>query len=65
MPFRISDCTTCIALTLAMAAAIMSAPGRADETYQKLRWLLLTSTTPEAAVIAGAIGEQPDSLLSP
>ncbi len=65
MPSETGNYCTYIALTLAAMAAILSMPGRADATYQKLQWLLQASALPEAAAIAGAIGERPDALLSP
>jgi hypothetical protein len=64
MPSKIDGCSTCIALVLATAAAIISAPGQADNTYQKLQ-LLFSATAPTAAAIAGAIGDNPRSLLPP
>ncbi len=63
MPPRTGGCITYVALTLAAAAAIMSAPGRAGNTYRILQFLASTAA-PEAAAMAGAIGEDPEALLS-
>jgi hypothetical protein len=65
MRSRTGDCCTIIALTLAAAAAILSAPGQADNTYQTLQWLLATSAATEAATVAGAIGERSETFVSP
>jgi hypothetical protein len=51
------------ALTLAIAAAILSAEHPGDP-YQQVRFLLLTAG-PEATVIAGAIAENAETFVSP
>jgi hypothetical protein len=56
--------TAGVALVLAIAAAILSAPGEADRTSQFARWLQ-SGFGPEAAAMAGAIGEHPDVLTAP
>ncbi len=63
MPIKVGDCGTYIAVTLAAAAAIMSAPGQAKDPYHIGRFLLSTAA-PEADAMAGAIGDDPESLLS-
>jgi hypothetical protein len=52
-----------LALTLAVAAAILSTE-RAGDPYQQARFLLLTAG-PEATVIAGAIAENAETFVSP
>jgi hypothetical protein len=64
MPSIARNCSTYIALTLAAATAVISTPGQAEATYQKLQWLLLMAA-PEAAAVAGAIGERSDTFVSP
>jgi hypothetical protein len=51
------------ALTLAVATAILSAEHPGDP-YQQARFLLLT-VGPEATVIAGAIAENAETVVSP
>ena len=58
-------CVTYLALALSAAAAVMSAPPHASDAYQKLRWLLVTQSSPEALVTAGAIGETSNFPTSP
>jgi hypothetical protein len=64
MPSVIDNCTTLVALVLAVVAAIMSAPGHADAPWQLSDWLQL-SICPEADAMAGAIGEQPVQMVPP
>lgn len=64
MRSKANTCIACLALTLAATAAIMSTPGQPEGTYEILQFLLSTAA-PEAAAMAGAIGENPDSLLPP
>jgi hypothetical protein len=59
------NCSTYIALTLAAMAAIMSAPGQTREMFKELPGLLVSSAAPEAAALAGAIGERPEAVLPP
>jgi hypothetical protein len=56
--------TTCAALVLATAAAVMSAPGQSDRTHEAARWLQ-SSFGVQADAIAGAIGEHPEMQLAP
>jgi hypothetical protein len=64
MASRSNVCATWVALSLAVLAAIMSAPGQADRTTATLRWLQLC-VGPEAVAAAGAIGEDPEQLEGP
>jgi hypothetical protein len=57
-------CTTLVALGLAAAAAIMSAPGHPDMARQMSAWLQ-SGMRPEAEAIAGAIGQHPDQVVPP
>jgi len=57
-------CTTCAALILATAAAIMSAPGEPDRTYEMARWLQMSFAV-QADAVAGAIGEHPEAQVAP
>lgn len=45
-----------IALALSLVAAVATTPADGAQTLQKLQWLLLVSTTPEAIATTGAIG---------
>jgi hypothetical protein len=65
MPSRTENFSTYVALALAAVAAIISAPGQADATYQELRWLRLTSATSGAAALATALSDHPEALLPP
>ncbi len=53
----------CLALTLAVAAAILSTE-RPGDPYRQARFLLLT-VGPESTFIAGAIGENAETFVSP
>lgn len=64
MPTTIKDLPICVALILALVAAVMSTPDQADRPYQALRWVQ-TGVSPEADMLAGAIGEIPSNFLSP
>jgi hypothetical protein len=64
MPSKTDSCSAYIALALAAASAIQSAQGQADNTGQALQ-LLFSAAAPDAAAIAGAIGDNPQSLLPP
>jgi hypothetical protein len=64
MPSKTYGRSVYIALALAATAAIMSAPGQADNTGQILQ-LLFSTAAPDAAAIAGAIGDNPQSLMPP
>jgi hypothetical protein len=59
MPPAADRYAICVALVLAAAAAVVSAQDQPGEAYKKLRWLLSAGAAPEAAVMAGAIGENP------
>jgi len=60
----IKDFPICVALILALVAAVMSTPGEADRKYHALRWIQM-GVSPEADMFAGAIGEFPTSFLAP
>ena len=64
MPSKTDGCSAYIALALAATAAIMSAPGQADNTGQVLQ-VLFSTAAPNAAALAGAIGDNPQSLMPP
>jgi hypothetical protein len=64
MPFKTNGCSTYIALGLAIIVAILSAPGRADETYQALH-VLLSACAPQAAAIAAAMNSDSRSFAAP
>jgi hypothetical protein len=64
MPSETGGCSNCIALVLAAAAAIMSVPGQAGDTWQELQRLLST-IAPAGAAMAGAIGHDPQFLTPP
>jgi hypothetical protein len=66
MPTKTEQCVALLALSLALAAAaaILSAPDRPRKMHQISQWLTV-STAPEAAAVAGAIGENPDVLQAP
>ena len=64
MPTIADVLTICIALGLAMMAAIESTPGQADRTYQMSQWVQ-ASFSPEAEAVAGAIGEHPEQMFAP
>ena len=50
------DCITYVALVLAALAAVLSAPGGADDAHRITQFLVSTAA-PEASAIAGAVGE--------
>jgi hypothetical protein len=56
--------TTCVAIILASAAAILSAPGHSDRTQRVEQWLQV-SYGGEADVLAAAIGETPETHAAP
>jgi hypothetical protein len=64
MPTAIKDLPICVALILALVAAVMSTPGQTGRPYQALRWMPV-GVSPEADMLAGAIGEIPANVLSP
>jgi hypothetical protein len=64
MPTAIKDLLICVALILALAAAVMSTPNHAGRPYQALQWIQVASA-PEADMLAGAVGETPANFLSP
>jgi hypothetical protein len=64
LPGKVEQCAICLAVVLAAAAAIMSGAGGSDKIQRLKQWLLL-STAPEAAAIAGAIGEDPEVFRAP
>jgi hypothetical protein len=64
MPFNTGTCSIYVALALAGAAAVLSTPGQAVCARDTLQFLFSTSA-PEAAEMAGAIGANPDSFVSP
>jgi hypothetical protein len=64
MRSAMKDCPTCVALILALVAAVMSTPGQSGGTDQVQKWLQM-GAAPEADVLAGAIGEIPPRFLSP
>jgi hypothetical protein len=56
MAARLDTYLTCVALVLSAIATVATTPADGTQTLQKLRWLLLTSTAPEAVATAGATG---------
>lgn len=56
--------STYVALVLALTAAIMSVPGKADETCHLLQ-SLLSATAPAAAIIAGAMNDDSRTFAAP
>jgi hypothetical protein len=64
VPTAIKDLAICVALVLALVAAVMSTPGHAGRRYQALQWIQMAGS-PEADMLAGAIGEIPENFLSP
>ena len=64
MPTAVKDFPICVALILALVAAVVSTPGQAGRPYQALRWMQM-GVSPEAYMFAGAIGEIPSNFLSP
>jgi hypothetical protein len=64
MPTAMKDLPTCVALMLALVAAIVSTPGQAGGPYQVLRWIQV-GVSPEVNMLAGAIGETPASWPEP
>jgi hypothetical protein len=65
MPSQTGNFSTYIALALAAVAAVASAPGHADATFQRLQWLRLISASSGAAALATALSNHPESLLPP
>jgi hypothetical protein len=59
------NCAIYIALALALASAIVSAPSSVAEVSRKLQWFLTTGTSPEVAAAAGVIGEAREFPLPP
>jgi hypothetical protein len=51
-----NDCITYVVLVLAALAAVLSAPGGADDAHRITQFLVSTAA-PEASAIAGAVGE--------
>jgi hypothetical protein len=64
MPPQVTDFATWLALVLAAVSAIASEPGQTIDAHQ-LSQLLIQSTGPEAAALAGAIGERTDIAVPP
>jgi hypothetical protein len=64
MPAAIKDCSICVALILALAAAVISTPGQFGFPYQALQWLQVGACA-EVNTLAGAIGEIPANCPAP
>ena len=60
----IKDCSTVVALILALVAAVMSMPGLAGGSYQALGWIQM-GVCSEVDMLAGAIGETPANCPAP
>jgi hypothetical protein len=54
-----------VALILAAAAVLLSAPNRNGGLYSETQRLLLTDIAPKADAIAGAIAENPSVMIPP
>ncbi len=65
MSSRTDSWTIYITLALAAVAATMTAASTAREMDQKVEWLMLTIGGSESAVMAGAIGGDPERVVSP
>lgn len=55
-PIGLDDCTAAIALLLAAATALASAPRSVHEGWDKARMLLTTMAAPEWNLVACAVG---------
>lgn len=64
VPTKAEQCAILLALALAAAAAILSAPDQPNRMHQISQWLA-ASTAAEAAASGGAIGEYPDAVNAP
>jgi hypothetical protein len=64
MTVTINQCVTWVALLLALTAAIVSMPN-APGMASRFAKLLSLGTLPEAQMLAGSIGEHPESLMGP
>ena len=64
MPAAIKDCSICVALILAVAAAAISTSGQVGIPYQALQWLQVGACA-EVNTLAGAIGETPANCPAP
>jgi hypothetical protein len=60
-----TDSHVYLALALAAAAAILSAPSNPSDLNQRVRALLSAITGPEADVIAGAVGNDAQIFAAP
>jgi hypothetical protein len=65
MSSKTGGATVFVALSLAIAVAMMSLANFASERLANLRTLLLMSVAPEAAASAGAVGQNPEFPISP
>jgi hypothetical protein len=65
MSSKSAGATAFVALSFAIAVAMLSLAHLASEKFQKLQTLALMSVAPEAAATAGAIGENPEFPVSP
>jgi hypothetical protein len=54
-----------VALVFSALAAVLSAQADSSVAYQKLRWLLMQQSAPEALANAGAIGQSMAFPVSP
>jgi hypothetical protein len=64
MTLAIDNCMICLALILALTAAIMTTPNGSGIASRSAE-LLRMGTLPEARMLAGSIGENPESLMGP
>ena len=64
MRTAMKDCPTCVALMLALVAAVMSTHGQAGIPHQAVQWLQVGACA-ELNTLAGAIGETPANCPAP